>query len=114
MSVDLLRRAAKMLRSGVAALPVPVQAAWEADGAEIYAGPERSWVAESLTEAPDEGIWVSAYIVTMQPSVALALASVFDRFAWLGRLDLDLHRRVGCDEVIALARAVLREPEVAP
>jgi hypothetical protein len=39
--------------------------------------------------------------------VPAAMAALFRKIAWLGRLDRDLLARVGCDEVVALAAAVL-------
>lgn len=110
MSAELLRRAAWKLRGLVANLPVSQQANWEADEAEIYAGPERSWVAESLREDSDGGVLTAAYIVGMQPIVALKLVDCFERFAWMAGLDPDLLSRVGCDELVETARAILREP----
>jgi hypothetical protein len=116
-AAELLRQAADALRSAVAALPVRVQATWEADGAEIYAtGMDDSWVGESLTEAPDDGVWVSAYIALMHPSVALALAAWLEKSALIvSTYDGEILARVEqiAMEPLAVARAILREPEVA-
>lgn len=76
--------AARTLRARVARLPVGIQATWEADGHEIYAGPDRNWVAESLhLNAPDDGESVAVYIVTMQPALALVLAQYLEDAAML-------------------------------
>lgn len=56
--------------------------------------------------APKEDM---AYVALMHPPVALALAATMEQIAWMGHLDPDLLARVGCDELIATARAVLRE-----
>lgn len=49
----------------------------------------------------------------MTPAVGAALAKMLDKFAWMGEMDADLLHRVGCPEAIAVARAILGEPERA-
>ena len=94
---ESLSRAAKLLRSRVADLPVRVQADWEQDGAELYAGDSREWVGETLADGGDE---VACYIATMQPKVALCIAE------WLeGAAEL----RLPSHAAFNLARAVLRD-----
>lgn len=44
--------------------------------------------------------------VLMSPPVALALANLFDKWAWMGRIDPDFVYRVGGDEILAVARQV--------
>jgi hypothetical protein len=105
MSADLLRRAAKALRSYVAGLPVRIQDDWTQANSDVMT--KNGYDVGRMTHY--EGADVAYYVVLMHPPVALALASVFDRFAWLGDRDPDLLHRVGCDEVIAVARAILRE-----
>jgi hypothetical protein len=109
MSADLLRRAAAMLREHAnTAIPGP----WVKDGGEIYnTGPGGLWVGETLhsmdpltTEAS------SAYVVLMHPPVALALADLLDRYADVA--PFAGWGSVNGERLIAVARAVLREPEV--
>ena len=47
------------------------------------------------------------YVASMHPAVALAVADLLDKIAWMGELDADMLSRVGCDEAIAIARACL-------
>lgn len=47
------------------------------------------------------------YVASMPPAVALAVADLLDKIAWMGELDPDMLSRVGCDEAIATARTVL-------
>ena len=47
------------------------------------------------------------YIASMPPPVALAVAVLLDKIAWMGELDAEMLARVGCDEAIAIARAYL-------
>jgi len=47
----------------------------------------------------------ASYVASMQPSVALAVADLLDKIAWMGELDREMLARVGCDEAIAIARA---------
>jgi hypothetical protein len=49
------------------------------------------------------------YIAAMDPLVALAVAGLLDRTAWMVELDSGLASRVGVDETLAIARAYLRE-----
>jgi hypothetical protein len=42
--------------------------------------------------------------------VALALADLLGRIAWMVKLDGELAGRVGVDETLAVARAYLAEP----
>lgn len=84
--LDLLRRAGGLLNRVVA---VP---------------PEHSSLAGVPTR---DGYWTAA----VSPEVGRALAALFDRAAWMGRMDLGLLSRLPCDEVLALARAVLGENE---
>ena len=47
------------------------------------------------------------YVTGMHPGVALKVADLLDKLAWMGELDPDMLGRVGCDEAIAVARAFL-------
>ena len=47
------------------------------------------------------------YIARMPPPVALAVADLLDKIAWMGELDAEMLARVGCDKAIAIARAYL-------
>jgi hypothetical protein len=51
------------------------------------------------------------HVAGMGPLVALAVADLLDKIAWMGELDPDMLGRVGCDEAIAIARAYLGEPD---
>jgi hypothetical protein len=104
MNADLLRRAAQKLRE-------------HANDAEIEAPP--FWYQAPVDPRPERGVWsslqvqrcvtvhessetpcLSEYIALMHPPVALALADL-----------LDGHRDSPCSHLLALARAVLREPD---
>jgi hypothetical protein len=126
MSAELLRRAAKVLREHTDRLPEPwrsqpwrvvqtdtenmdgLAACTNAHTDDPYGAFDCCWSSEPVGHAS-----VASLAALMHPPVALALASAFDRFAWMGQRDPDLLRRVGCDEVIAAARAILRKPEGA-
>jgi len=122
--VDLLRRAAQFLRTRAeATAPGPWIVVDPNEGTEY--GPFFMVVNDAFLNPRDDdevalelelhtGAQPDAYYVeAMHPPVAIALASVFDRFAWLGARDPDLLHRVGCDEVIAVARAILRKEAVS-
>lgn len=47
------------------------------------------------------------YIASMHPGVALAVADLLDRIAWMCGIDKDLLSRVGSDEAVGIARAYL-------
>lgn len=47
------------------------------------------------------------HIASWHPGVALAVADLLDKIAWMGEVDPDLLSRVGCDEAFAIARAYL-------
>lgn len=49
----------------------------------------------------------SAYIASMHPLVGAALAELLDKIAWMAGVDPDLMGRVGCEEVLKIARAYL-------
>jgi len=51
----------------------------------------------------------ATYIASWHPLVAVAVADLLDKLAWMGELDPGLLSRVGCDEAIAIARAYLGE-----
>lgn len=46
-------------------------------------------------------------VALVRADLAEPLAAMFDQFAWMGEMNPDWLWRVGCDEVIALADAVL-------
>jgi hypothetical protein len=57
---------------------------------------------------------LNEFIAGMHPGVALAVADLLDKIAWMGEMDPDQLHRVGCDEAIAIARAYLgASPELA-
>ena len=114
---EILRRAAALMRERAQAategpsehpLPNEVTFGYHQDGSRHTA----TWIA--TTDAGDEigedGENANAdHIASWHPVVALAVADLLDKFAWMGEMDEDLLGRVGCDEVIALARAYLNE-----
>jgi hypothetical protein len=51
----------------------------------------------------------AAYIASMHPLVGAALAELLDKIAWMVGIDPDLMGRVGCEEVLKIARAYLGE-----
>jgi len=51
----------------------------------------------------------AAHIASWHPAVALAVADLLDRIAWMVELDPELAGRVGVDEALAVARAYLGE-----
>ena len=51
------------------------------------------------------------HMALWDPPMAEMVAKLFDRWAWMVRLDDDLIHRIGGDETLALARAVLGEQE---
>lgn len=61
-----------------------------------------------LTRAADKldnnrAVW------TIAPAVAEPLAAMFRQLAWMGRMDPDQLHRVGMNEAVKVARAVLGE-----
>jgi hypothetical protein len=67
---------------------------------------EEDWFeAESLAGPMPEDLAV--YFAGMHPGVALAVADLLDKIAWMGEVDPELLGRVGCDEAVAIARAYL-------
>jgi hypothetical protein len=58
-------------------------------------------------------MYAGRYVALMYPPVALALATTMEKVAWMGGLDSDFLARVGHDELIACAYAVLREEPAA-
>ena len=108
---EVLRRAAKAMRERLAELP---PSPWRAEGRDVTATQDyqddgawdwgRGYVVASCPRQ-DEAEHVAAW----GPPASLAAARLFDKIAWMGELDPDMLSRVGCDEVIALARAYLGE-----
>jgi hypothetical protein len=117
--VELLARAAQTLREHAGRA---TEGPWTYDsddnsGAEcIGAGDPDSPDVQMLYSHYDEdagvalGVKDGSYVALMSPDVALPLAACLEKIAWMGRLDPDLLRRVGHEELIEVARAVLRDP----
>jgi hypothetical protein len=61
----------------------------------------------NIAEAEESAI---GHIASWHPAVALAVADLLDRVAWMVKLDGELAGRVGVDETLAVARAYLGEP----
>lgn len=64
-----------------------------------------------LNQAADK---LNLHPTSLDSDAGAALVALFRRVAWMGRLDRDLLSRVGCDEVIEVARAVLAQGERTP
>jgi hypothetical protein len=98
--VALLRRAAGLMRERAGLVPPPpwfpaVHDVTTHDGLDVIAS---------------SGLTVRAqYVASWHPGVVLAVADLLDKIAWMGEMDEGLLGRVGCDEVIAIARAYLGE-----
>lgn len=96
---DVLRDAAKRIREVARA---------------AYSGP---WFFDDEGNLHDGGTDIAAfhkeangkYAAVMHPGVAMAVADLFDRWAWMVELDHHQHARIGGDEIEALARLVLGE-----
>ena len=94
----LLRQAAKLIRERTALVPPSPWFVCVHDVTTYY----------SLDVIASSGLTVRAqYVASWQPSVALAVADLLDKIAWMGELDPGLLGRVGCDEAIAVARVYL-------
>lgn len=117
MSADLLRRAAAKLREHAEAATFPHDG-WVADLAdsEVTTADGGMMIADTrelTVERPD-----ASFIALLHPPVALALADALDSAA----TDADYAEAFPRSEMaiedgsnlIAVARAVLREPEVTP
>ena len=113
---EVLRRAAKAIRER--AEPVP-PSPWRAEGRDVTA----------TQDYRDDGSWdwdrgyvVAAcprqdeaeHVASWSPPVALAVADLLDKIAWMGEMDPDMLGRVGCDEAIAIARTYLGETPQHP
>lgn len=113
MSADLLRRAAKTLREHVAELPRQLQTNWTQDSSEISTEPGPGDYTREVSPVGstvhDQGAEVAYYVIMMHPPVAVALAACMDEVARMGELSDDLLHRIGRPELIAVARAILRE-----
>lgn len=70
---------------------------------------KRAWVAFTgdYADEPDESGPDADYIAAMHPAVGEQLAKVFDAWARMASYDPDLLHRVGGDETLAVARAIL-------
>lgn len=121
MSAQDLRQAAARIRD-VAAKATP--GSWRALP-YVYGPPEQGWGQPSVAEVlnddqsyvvshqPHEGggasIEDAEHIALFDPIVAKLLANVFDQWERMVRLDADLIHRVGGPEMLALARAILKD-----
>ena len=113
---DTLRRAAKLMRERAeAASPGPWhQLCMGSEGCSVINDGhlrERKHVSFSGRKEWKSDHADATYIASWHPLVALAVADLLDKLAWMGELDPDLLGRVGCDEAIAIARAYLGEPD---
>jgi hypothetical protein len=109
---DLLRRAASLMRERAGGCQ-PRRWHWEALGEKRY--PQRvssdgnvAIIAETFID-PAHRPFEAEHIASWSPPIALAVAELLDRIAWMGELDPDSLGRVGCDEAVAVARAYLGE-----
>lgn len=102
--VALLKDAATLMRERAGRVPKT----WRLGRSQIIAvGTDRLDGADVIGECqvPER----AAYVASMHPGVALAVADLLDKIAWMGSLDPEMLGRVGCDEAIAIARAYLGE-----
>ena len=102
---ELLRRAAKLMRDHAALVP---PSPW-------YSAVHDVTTHDGLDVIASSGLTVRAqYVASWHPGVAVAVADLLDKIAWMGELDPDMLSRVGCDEAIAIARAYVADPVAAP
>jgi hypothetical protein len=115
MSVDLLKRAAAALREQAGAALhdddpwCPEALYWGIRHLKRNVDLDLDCPAHPASSCPGPDMYGGRYVALMHPPVAVALAATMEKVAWMGALDPDLLHRVGCDELIATARAVLRE-----
>lgn len=110
MSADvaLLRRAASLMRERAeTATPGPFSVIdaggwWTVEGLERF-----RHLTNDVGFGEDRA--TAVHVASWHPAVALAVADLLDRIAWMGGLDPDLLHRVGMAEVVAIARAYLGE-----
>ncbi|WP_433078961.1 hypothetical protein ACQP1P_38815 [Dactylosporangium sp. CA-052675] len=105
MSADLLRRAAAKLREHAEKAS---GGDWDADGTELYAENGAIWIGQ-MDGDEKEGVANASLAALMHPPVALALAAAMDEVAVGIEYDPMLLAAFGYAELIAVARAVLRE-----
>jgi len=74
-------------------------ARWTHDSEEAWH--EAEFIAGPMPEP------LARFIASMHPAVALAVADLLDKIAWMGEMDKEMLGRVGCDEAIAIAMAYL-------
>jgi hypothetical protein len=114
MSVDLLRRAAVVLREHAEAASHAED--WTNDGWEIYDGPVgTTWIAETCAGDLQQDTANGSYITLLHPPVALALSEWLDVAAKAWEIDFsepprNPRDRAALYSAVAAARAVLREP----
>lgn len=125
MSAELLRRAAaEMRRRAEAATPSgEYPTGWAgavADGGDVwlFGGPTedgyRTGTVLHHDESCDAGCCPPSsadveHVASWHPGVALAVADLLEKWAWMVELDPDMGGRVGGDEVLNLARTYLDE-----
>lgn len=130
MSADLLRRAADKLRKDVAALPAdwrerpwtPVltdsesltgvrtcDAPHDGDEDDDDSTALADWACDRCEHFETYSEGLASYVCTMHPAVALPLADAMDAVAKAVQYGGGFAARVGYGELIAVARAVLRE-----
>lgn len=115
---ETLRSAAKLMRErALAATPGPWRAHEENHGNWYVSSVAFGQVSTGINEEPSlpEFLMIerdqrdAEHVAGMDPVVALALADLLDRVAWMVKLDGELAGRVGVDETLAVARAFLGE-----
>lgn len=127
MSADLLRRAATELRRSVEGVPSFFAPPWHpvltdsesltgvrscSDHFNTAAGPTAEWACDNCEHIETYSEGLASYIAALHPPVALALADLLD--AMVGFKDsTGLQLPEGPGTLMAVARAVLREPEEA-
>lgn len=108
-----LREAARLMRERAEAVqqnhPAPwVTAVWDSHTPPAHVVEDAEGVSVvGRTRA------LNAHIAGMHPGVALAVAELLDKIAWMVELDPDLAGRVGVDETLAVARAYMGTKEAS-
>lgn len=117
MSTELLTQAAdKLERILAGCTPGP----WRRGGYGNY-GPTVSadlpgppYAADAFgveTYDSERGRFDAEFLETMNPIVGQALLALFRQLAWMGSMDPDQLHRVGVDEALLLAQAILDQHE---
>jgi len=100
-----LRKAAERIREVAGKAPA---GPWSLDGELVISSPDRDPVVNVYDGYGTES--AAVHIALWDPTTALLVADVFDKWARMGEMDADLLHRVGGPETLTLARAILGGP----